>query len=247
MRGEDVEATQVFLREARLYAGAIDGVAGPIWKAAAKFLQQARMIDDDGRYGPQTRGMQLQCAKEGWTFGETWNYRGVPVYGWRHPTRGLIPARQGGLSHFGGPDDPDDRKLGQALLGDSLPRARRRFPELFRLGVLRDVDAIPEGMGLSWALDREEGHYCAMRWRRGSYPSPHADRVLAFTDAAAVAVVPTDYGPAARWWFVKRGWDPKVFDTSKAALRHLERVTNQKARYCWAAPGAYGPQAFAAA
>lgn len=240
MRGADVTRSQAFLRESKLYAGALDGRAGPIWRAAVKMLQQYRMISADGRVGPQTRGVMHQCVSEGWTAGELWTFRGVSVYGHRHPRLGLIPAKRGRLSHFGGPDDVDDRKLGQALLGDDLADVRRFFPRLFDLGVLRNVGAIPDGMGLSWALNTAGGHYCAMRW--DTRPDPHVDRVLAYTDRHLVGNVPTDYGPAPRWWFIRRRWDPKVFDSSKATLRELHLRTNQRAAYCWAGPDVYGPQ-----
>src|SRR4051812_49899707 len=51
----DAAALQVALRERGLYAGAVDGIAGPATTAAVRALQSSAGIAVDGIAGPATR------------------------------------------------------------------------------------------------------------------------------------------------------------------------------------------------
>jgi murein DD-endopeptidase MepM/ murein hydrolase activator NlpD len=55
MTAPDVAALQVALRERGLYAGAVDGIAGPATAAAVRALQSSAGIAVDGIAGPATR------------------------------------------------------------------------------------------------------------------------------------------------------------------------------------------------
>ena len=55
MRGEDVRYLQERLRYLRAYAGAIDGVFGPLTEAGVRAVQHTARIAVDGIVGPDTR------------------------------------------------------------------------------------------------------------------------------------------------------------------------------------------------
>jgi soluble lytic murein transglycosylase-like protein len=94
-----VAALQVALRAQGVYAGAIDGVAGPLTKAGVVRFQQRRGLVADGRVGRQTRralgrlGRPLLGRRELWLGRVGWD---VSVLEFRLTRYGLPPAEVDG-------------------------------------------------------------------------------------------------------------------------------------------------------
>jgi murein DD-endopeptidase MepM/ murein hydrolase activator NlpD len=112
-------ALQVALRAKGLYAGTVDGIAGPGTQAAVRALQARRGLAVDGVAGPQTR--------------RALGRRGRPVLGsraLRAPARGWdVAALQFLLARHGFPSGPVDGGL-----GPRTDAALRRFQAFAGLG-----------------------------------------------------------------------------------------------------------------
>ncbi len=98
----DVAALQVALRADGLYAGDVDGIAGPGTAAAVRVLQRRRGLAVDGIAGPRTRAALGR--------------RGRPPYGSRPLRRGAagwdVAALQFELARHGFPSGPLDGGFG---------------------------------------------------------------------------------------------------------------------------------------
>lgn len=110
MTAPDAAALQVALRERGLYAGAVDGIAGPATTAAVRALQSSAGIAVDGIAGPATR------AALGW--------RGRPPLQSRpvvNGTRGWdVAAVQFLLARAGFPSGPFDGTAGPRFVAALL-------------------------------------------------------------------------------------------------------------------------------
>ncbi len=234
--GPDVKSLQQTLEALALEPGPIDGIFGNRVERAVIHLQEYRCIGTDGVVGPQTEAKLIECVKEGWQAGQLWELRhGVMVFGWRHPSVGLIPRHRGKVSYFGGKSDLGDRMYGQALIGaETLHELREKYQDLIDLGVFRQdlPDKLPDGMGISWALANETGFNCAMLWNGDARPNPRIHRIVAVTPDKAIAGVPTDLGPAT--------WTGRVWDGSDHWLNMLSLATDDSAEFYWGPDNSYG-------
>lgn len=153
----------------------------------------------------------------------------ISTYGVHHPVVGELPeavlgqVEGGRMSTFGGPRDKGDRIYGQAYLsGAPSPRAFiKKHTKLVGMGVIlskSEASKIDYFQGnlehwpltTDWrgrkkhagpsALLNPNGHYCALRWRRGQRKATYNDkspRILVWNPKNGKATVnlATDYGP----------------------------------------------------
>jgi len=106
----DVAALQVALRAVGLYAGDVDGLAGPATDAAVRAFQRRRGLGVDGIAGPRTRAALGR--------------RGRPSYGSRTLRAGAagwdVAALQFELARHGFPSGPLDGGFGPRVAGAVL-------------------------------------------------------------------------------------------------------------------------------
>lgn len=246
--GTGVEYVQMALH-ARGFEIAMDGDFGRQTEQAIIYLQQYRMIADDGVVGPDTWGEIRIAIEAEWQKGQPYYLpSGVRVYGWRHPRWGLIPDREGKTSTFGGPDDYGDRRLGQARIhAKTAAEVYERYADLVDLGLFRKddngdpfQDPLPTVTGIaldgsrgkgtasaSWMLN-PDSYYCAMRWRKGGHPNARNGRVVFWLGDKVCVAVGSDWGPSTR--------TGRNSDLSPGTLHGaLRGKTDDVVRHCWAA------------
>ncbi len=236
---------QAAFKERGVYHGELDGKFGRMSSDATLLIQQVFMLKPDRAAGTEVWKALVKAKKTDWHWGQPWEYKGVMVWGWRHPELGLLPKpwRNPRISKFGGPADRGDRRYGQArILANNLHSLEKRYGDLIKLGVFRGdlPNHLPDGMGISWALN-PDGFYIAHR-KFGAQPDPHHQRVLVEANGKMCAVVVSDHGPATPAWFLARGMMPKHLDMSPGSASYLGLRTGQKADLrCWCADDLYGP------
>jgi len=228
------------------YHGEIDGKYGRMSSDCTTLFQQVFLLGVDGAAGPEVWRAVDRAKRIGWKWGQPWEYKGVMVYGFRHPQLGLLPKpwRNPRISTFGGPTDRGDFRYGQARNGaETLDQLRRYYPDLIDLGLFRKglPEKLPEDRGISWALN-PDGFYLAHR-KFGAQPDAHHQRVLVEANGKLCALIASDHGPATPAWFIARGMMPKHLDMSPGSANYLELNTGSKADLrCWCADDLYGPQ-----
>jgi hypothetical protein len=228
----------------------VDGDYGGKTKTAVEQFQQYRMVrsrdrtkaGDDGVWGPITASYAEIALAENYKQGQPWKYKGVLVYGWRHPQFGRIPETEGKTSSFGGPDDKGDRLYGQARVSaETAKDLYEKYDDLVKLGVFRKQpngepykDPLPivtgtggrRGVaGISWLLN-PNSFYCALR-TNPPYPNVRQARVAFFFKNKACVTVCTDWGPHER--------TGRNSDLSPGTLNVLNAETDDwLENQCWA-------------
>ncbi|MEG3436678.1 peptidoglycan-binding domain-containing protein [Pannus brasiliensis CCIBt3594] len=255
-RGSDVEKLQALLVAMDFDLGSggprgngVDGDYGGRTETAVREFQQFRMVrsrngrkaGDDGVWGEISASYAEIALAEGYKRGQPWQYKGVEVYGWRHPRYGRIPETEGKTSSFGGPDDTGDRRYGQARVNaDTAGELYARYPDLVEMGVFRERpdgtpyrDPLPTvtgsggtgTAGISWLLN-PNSFYCALR-TTSPQPDVRKARVAFFFGGKACVTLCTDFGPS-----VDTG---RNSDLSPGTLNALGAATdNWIENQCWA-------------
>ena len=148
--GADVEIIEQILEKIApdYYNGPPDDDFGKGVRKAVLRFQQARLLEEDGVVGPETRRHLVDAYLSHWHPGDTFplqiNDHTIYTFGPNHITLGELPGTvlgrvEGGkISNFGGPLDPGDRIYGQAYLtGAQSPSAfLGRHKDLESLGLV---------------------------------------------------------------------------------------------------------------
>ena len=247
--GEGVEILQRLLLEFGFDPHGIDGSFGRLTEKALADYQWARMLPAIGSASPTTKTDMSAALGTGWYPGQPFTpwpiyldgERDVHVIGGYHAVFGRIPAREGKMSTFGGPDDAGDRIYGQALVAaNNAAELYDRHPALVEMGVFTEGHSDPLPMttdwkgrvrraGISYMLN-PESFYVAMRWRKPR-PSALTSRVVVLTDEGkAVCCTATDWGPAQS--------TGRVIDISPGAEEALGITTDSMVRIAWGIDGA---------
>lgn len=217
----------------------IDGRYGPKTRAAVEWVQVITGVHVDGDIGPETVQALVSLTdrypvavggKRLWHAG---------IY---RIDSGRIPDPMARCSTFGGPDDVNDRYLGQANIPDvDAPCDLVRYKAMTDAGLWRsdalmktqwpevtDEQGQPRRAGTSWALD-PRSYYAAMRQveaRRRGRTGDNCAKILVIRGDKACCCYLTDYGPADRTYC--------DLDLSPGAYDYLGMTYRGRARVFWA-------------